>query len=282
LLIRCFLWGAAVATLVAGFVNSFVAALLGEFAALVVSAPLIEEAMKGAALLWILKYHDEHLHGRLDAAVYAIFVGIGFAVVENVQYYSMGLDQAGAGGLAGMVLLRGILLPFMHPFFTLATAMGIAAAARHRGPKRFWYPVLGYVVAVLLHSMWNSGIGIFLFPFLIAPVFIYAAVRAVKAGNVEERSVRMAIDTAVAHGKLPPDSAMRLGPGTRPKFKEWFSAVGKPDHPRHEMWRQRHLAWIMASGHAADLVAMDDPYRAVSRGNIQDAACTMLGARLQQ
>jgi len=51
LLARTFLWGAAVAIVVAGVLNEVVGLTLGGFVQVVVGAPLIEEAMKGLAVL---------------------------------------------------------------------------------------------------------------------------------------------------------------------------------------------------------------------------------------
>jgi protease PrsW len=93
LLARTLLWGAGAAILVAGFVNSAVADAFGETAAAVVAAPLGEELLKGIAVWWIYRYRREHLHGIKDGIVYAIFVGVGFTVVEDATYYADAFDH---------------------------------------------------------------------------------------------------------------------------------------------------------------------------------------------
>ena len=68
----------------------------GEFVARVVSAPFVEEAMKGLAVLYVFRRRREHLDGVTDGIVYALFVGLGFAVVENIQYYVAAIEEGGA------------------------------------------------------------------------------------------------------------------------------------------------------------------------------------------
>ena len=58
-----------------------------------------------------------------------------------------------------MLLLRGVLSPFAHPLFTAMT--GIAAGIAVEQPQPAWSAVVavlvGYVVAVGLHALWNGS-----------------------------------------------------------------------------------------------------------------------------
>ena len=72
LLMRCVLWGAGPAIVGAGVVNTVVLASTGPRAAAVFSAPLIEEAMKGLALVWLLRHRRDQIHDALEAAMYAM------------------------------------------------------------------------------------------------------------------------------------------------------------------------------------------------------------------
>lgn len=95
LLARTFLWGAGIATGISGIANTTVAEILGRTAAIVASAPLVEEALKGVAVLWVFRHHREHLQGVKDGIVYALFVGLGFSVLENTNYYFTAVSSDG-------------------------------------------------------------------------------------------------------------------------------------------------------------------------------------------
>lgn len=67
------------------------------------------------------------MNSALDGVVYAGFISLGFAAVENVTYYSTAVDPV---SLAGIVVLRGLLTPFAHPFFTIWAGLFIGKACR--------------------------------------------------------------------------------------------------------------------------------------------------------
>jgi RsiW-degrading membrane proteinase PrsW (M82 family) len=180
LLARTFLWGAAVAILVAGIVNEIVKVALGDFLESVVSAPMIEEAMKGLAVLYVFRRRREHLDGVTDGVIYALFVGLGFAVVENIQYYREAIEKGGGAGLAFVVGVRGLLTPFLHPFFTMFTDIGLGLVISRRGAVRWIVPLAGYLVAVFMHALWNSGIGMVLYPVLFVPGFVIVSLLLVQ------------------------------------------------------------------------------------------------------
>jgi len=82
-------------------------------------------------------------------------VGIGFAFVEDVVYYLSASDE---GELPATFFLRGVMGPFAHPLFTAATGVGIGIAATTRRPGlRLTAPILGYLIAVLTHAVWNGS-----------------------------------------------------------------------------------------------------------------------------
>jgi RsiW-degrading membrane proteinase PrsW (M82 family) len=170
LLALAFAWGAIVAVLVSLFVNSIVeivAALmalaiglppeLGSVVASVTSAPIFEEGSKGLGLLILLIFFRKYFDDILDGIVFAGVIALGFATVENVLYYGRGLL---GGGLAGLVLtfgLRGILSPFAHATFTSMTGIGCGIAREsHKTYVRVLMPIVGYVIAMLLHMTWNG------------------------------------------------------------------------------------------------------------------------------
>ncbi|MEM7323741.1 MAG: PrsW family glutamic-type intramembrane protease [Actinomycetota bacterium] len=148
--IHALLWGAAVAGLVSGIVNSIVAIGAGEAWAAVASAPLIEELTKGLGVYWALRRRE--VDGVMDGIVYAGWVGLGFAMIEDVLYFADAVEQ---GILTQVFILRALLTPFAHPLFTawIGLAIGLAVARRQSvAANAFW----GYGLAVASHAAWNG------------------------------------------------------------------------------------------------------------------------------
>ena len=245
LLARTFLWGAAVATLVAGIINTTVGMVAGEFVAAVICAPLIEEAMKGTGVLYVFRKRREHFNGRMDAVVYALFVGLGFAVVENVQYYAMGYHE-GTDVFTATVIMRGLLTPFLHPLFTVFTALAVARAAEKGKSVINLRTLGGYWCAVFAHGLWNSGIGIFIYPFVLVPLFIWFVRRILRLRTDQHGEVGAYLKPEIDAGLIPLPVVQRLVLGDfRPR--ETFRALGKSDHPLHQWRAFHHAAYQLAS-----------------------------------
>jgi protease PrsW len=245
LLARTFLWGAAVAILVAGIVNEVVKVALGDFLERVVSAPMIEEAMKGLAVLYVFRRRREHLDGVTDGVIYALFVGLGFAVVENIQYYREAIEKGGAAGLALVVGVRGLLTPFLHPFFTMFTGIALGLVISRRGAVRWIVPLAGYVVAVFMHALWNSGIGMVLYPVLFAPGFVIVSLLLVQRHFHDRSLLERFIAPEVTTGLIDAAAFERLrsGGGT---LRLALASMRTSDHPLHA-WRElNHAAYTLA------------------------------------
>jgi RsiW-degrading membrane proteinase PrsW (M82 family) len=171
LLWLAFGWGASVAAITALLINNTAEAVgdtllgrgRGDTISAIVSAPLFEEAVKGAFVLGILVWLRNELDGVIDGVVYAGFVAAGFAFTENIYYFGRAFAEHGFGdtSTAGVVtafILRGVLSPFCHPLFTAMIGIGVGISVR--SPSRtvtILAPVGGYVAAVTLHAMWNAA-----------------------------------------------------------------------------------------------------------------------------
>ncbi len=150
--IHSVLWGATVAGIISGTVNTIVEAAAGTAVAAVVSAPLIEEATKGLGIAWALRRRE--IDSVIDGIVYAGWVALGFAVVENFLYFA---NAAQEGFLAEVFVLRALLTPFAHPLFTswIGLAIGIAVVRRQ---SALLHGLWGYALAVLCHAAWNGSL----------------------------------------------------------------------------------------------------------------------------
>ena len=184
LLSLAFAWGALVAVIFSIIVNSVVAVAVGasfgmeagQIVGGVLSAPIFEEASKGLGLLVLLIFFRRYFDDILDGIVFAGVIALGFATVENVQYYGQALGEAGFGGLVVLFFMRGILSPFAHVTFTSMTGIGCGIAREsHNSFVRILAPVLGYCAAVFLHGLWNGmailgGFGSFLVGYLVIEI----------------------------------------------------------------------------------------------------------------
>jgi protease PrsW len=207
--LHAFLWGAVVATLVAVIPNSLVAVVLGEVAATVVSAPLVEEAAKIAGVLWAVRRHE--VDGPMDGIVHAGWVAAGFALAEDAIYFATAADAGGAAALTGVLVLRGLLTPFAHPLFTMWAGLAIGRAVQRRGGLAG--PVLrGGAIAVALHLLWNGSLAAaslgapaaIVLPLLLFPLlFVATAVMLVRMRSRDARRL----------GELVPWMAQRYGLG---------------------------------------------------------------------
>ena len=179
---NAFLWGGGVSVLVASVANEFTDASFGTTAALVISAPVAEEIMKSLGILGAAKRNQ--IDSPLDGVVYAGYVGLGFAMVENIIYFS----QAIADDDLGLVfVMRGLFSPFAHPFFTLWVGLAIGTAVK-KGRSRRFAAIRGLLLAMALHSSWNaSGVnGFFAFLLLGHVVFFVIVVRRLRRMRREE------------------------------------------------------------------------------------------------
>lgn len=214
-LLGCLAWGGIASCGVAVTVNSLVdeltSELLGPSVAHIVStavcAPIVEESMKGLGVLGVFYFLRREFDGLVDGFIYACFVALGFAAVENVVYYARAAAE-GAGALTITVILRGVLAPWGHPVYTAMTGLGLGIAREATTRSlRVIAPILGFSVAIMLHALWNGGSvlaeavggndGIALFAVLLALWLAFVLVFAIVIVSLVRRRRRI-LDTYLA------------------------------------------------------------------------------------
>jgi len=168
LLVLAFLWGAIPAALISVVLElAFdipISALGGEslvanLASVSINAPVVEETVKGIALVGLVLIFRREFDDVLDGIVYGAMIGFGFAFSENLFAYFLPIlsDKGVAAGLAN-VFLRSVPFGFNHAFWTgiVGAAVGYARLAR-KWAERIAVPMLGWTVAVALHGIHNAG-----------------------------------------------------------------------------------------------------------------------------
>lgn len=151
--IHTFLWGTFVAGMISVIVNTSVALLLGDAVAAVASAPIIEEATKALAIVWMVRRRE--VDGPIDGIVYGGWAAMGFAMIENMSFFLAAFD---GDMLVEVFIGRALLTPFAHPLFTMWTGLAIGLAVRAR--KSPWNGLWGLALAMALHAAWNGAITI--------------------------------------------------------------------------------------------------------------------------
>ena len=167
LLGAAFVWGVVIAGGGAYILNTAVgmgvysitgSASTADFSTTSIAAPIIEEALKGLAVLVVFLMFRKEFDSSLDGIVYGAITAMGFAAIENVLYiYRNGFQDGGWEGFWTLVFIRVVLVGWMHPFFTSFTGIGLAVARTNRNlfVKIIAVPA-GYTVAVLTHAFHNT------------------------------------------------------------------------------------------------------------------------------
>ncbi len=164
-----FIWGAVVATIGALIIEVILEFATGQvtgsraIASQIGSsiyAPVVEESLKGFAVLLVFIIFFSEFDDLMDGLVYAGIVALGFAATENVLYLWSASDAGGIRAMLGLWVIRVVLDGWAHPLYTAFIGMGLAMARLSRGisPKLLW-PLIGWVAAVVIHSLFNTVAG---------------------------------------------------------------------------------------------------------------------------
>lgn len=167
LLVATFLWGAVIAAGAAFLVNTTLgigiylftsSESFTEVATGALVAPVVEEIVKGLAVLIVFLRYRHEFDSILDGIVYAAIAALGFAATENVYYiYKFGYLEGGMAGIAGLIFVRVFLVGWQHPFYTSFTGIGLALARMSRfGLIKFLAPLGGLGLAMFTHALHNT------------------------------------------------------------------------------------------------------------------------------
>ena len=161
-----FVWGAVIAVAIALPMEIGMSRLgMSEDWLIAFGAPVAEEFAKGLFVVLTLVRMRRIIDGVLDGLIVSGLVALGFAAMENVGYYAasyLGFDEVPYSGTemaTATFVVRGLFSPFAHPLF--ASAIGIAvglSVSRSSRAQRGGLLLLGYVVSVALHALWNGSI----------------------------------------------------------------------------------------------------------------------------
>lgn len=217
LTVMALIWGGSAGVIFSFLVEMAVPA--SEFVTMAIVAPLAEELAKASVFILVATGARKlELTSLTDHIFYAGICALGFAFVENLGYFAL---SSSAGEFVVMTLVRTGFGVFGHPLYTTATAVGMWAWRNKGG---FWKVILGYVVACLLHGLWNGGPAlladsltldetgqlvtmVLVYVVLFVPVFIGTVTMATRNRRKEYEAVRSQLPLMVEAGLVTPIEA---------------------------------------------------------------------------
>ena len=236
-----FLWGATIGagcgcsintTILAPFKQTFSAtAAMGIGAVLV--APLVEEVTKGLVFLPLV--WTDHFDNETDGLIYGAASGLGFATIENLYYFLqfVSSDNFGVAMMLVAIAMRALFTAVMHSISTALLGMAVGYARhRHSAGKSRWviYPLIGYVLAVANHALWNgaavlakfnagfqlAGIGLV----LLASAVLFALTQW--SLNREHKLIQRHLRQEADRGLLPPNHAEIIPYWLKRRKDDWL------------------------------------------------------------
>jgi RsiW-degrading membrane proteinase PrsW (M82 family) len=168
LLTLAFLWGAGPAAILSTMLELMAnlplstvggEALAGNLLNIALGAPVIEESLKGIALIGLVLIFPYEFDDVLDGIVYGAMIGFGFAFTENLVSYLVPIldGQEASVGLVNL-LLRTVFFGANHGFWTGITGAAVGHARTYRSwLKRTLILLGGWALAVVFHSVHNLG-----------------------------------------------------------------------------------------------------------------------------
>lgn len=162
-----FLWGAVVASGSAFIINTVLglgfyiftgSEVITELSTGSLIAPVVEESLKGLAVLLVLLVFRREFDSVLDGIIYAGVTALGFAASENAYYiWTYGYQEQGWQGLLQLTWIRLGLVGWQHPFYTAFTGIGLALARTNRSLLvKILAPLTGLGLAMGTHAFHNT------------------------------------------------------------------------------------------------------------------------------
>ncbi len=170
-----------------------VGTLAGKFIYAFFVVALIEEGLKYIILRLSAWKKCKYFNQKYDSIVYAVFISLGFATVENVLYVLQSGFSAG--------VLRAVTAVPGHAIFAVAMGyfMGMARFLP-KGKERTKYSWLSILVPISLHGIYDfilfsevTIIMILFIPFVIV-LYVFAFKRIKRLADVDNRIYDMSQD----------------------------------------------------------------------------------------
>jgi RsiW-degrading membrane proteinase PrsW (M82 family) len=220
LVLLVFVWGAvggiffgAVISLIFTVpINLAFGAHAAQVAGAVFIAPIIEEIAKGLILVMVV--WNRNFDSTTDGFVYGAAAGLGFAMVENFFYFSMGALSGDPAMWFGMVFMRTLFTAPMHALSSACFGAALGYAKFQRSAASwFIFPLLGLGLGMTIHFLWNlfavaseemrSGVPLLLSILIITGEFLLIFSVFQISVLSESRLIRRELQREAAAGLIP-------------------------------------------------------------------------------
>jgi protease PrsW len=124
-------------------------------------APIIEEAVKAAPLLWLIR--KKRIGFFVDAAIHGAAIGAGFSILENISYLRLLSDSHIA-----IWFVRGFGTAVMHSSCTALFGILYKRISDQTNRSRWIALLPSFLAAALIHSFYNQ--------FLLPPILTTIAI----------------------------------------------------------------------------------------------------------
>ena len=166
---------------------------------------VIEELVKFIPFLLILRFTNV-IREPIDYIMYASLSALGFAFVENFQYF----DNASIN----IIHSRALTASIAHMIFSSIAAYGLVLAKFRYKKRTFLYGLLFFFIAAFAHGFYDfwllnkyvSGFFIFTFTWLLAGILVYASI----INNALNNSLTSSDNIKLNTSKLSSDLAAGL------------------------------------------------------------------------
>ena len=242
--VALFLWGAGVATLSSGILNTaleenitFTTGDLQQSSALGAAfiAPLVEETLKGLGVLIVVVVRRTNINSLIDGVVYAGFSAGGFMFAEDILYF-VRVDNPEAGSIVWTFIMRGLASPFVHAMATSMTGIGLALALLKfkRGWSKTGIVLVFWFFAMCIHFAWNGTLAflnqyfLLLYAVIGVPAFIVWAVTLIIMSRKEAEKIRIGLVPYVRTGWfIPGEVTMASDRRARRAALKWARTGGR-------------------------------------------------------
>ena len=123
--------------------------LLGVIYSSTLLSAIPEEGLKFVALYWLI-WRNEEFNEFFDGIIYAVFISMGFAALENVLYVLNGGVEVG--------ILRAVLSVPAHFLFAVIMGYYFSLAKMHNNSKLDLLKRVG--LAMVAHAIFNALLGL--------------------------------------------------------------------------------------------------------------------------
>jgi len=212
LVLASYFWG-SVGAIVLAFIGSLIfSSFLSffvsdktklEYLGTVITAPVVEESVKGLFLLLLVK--NRKFDNMTDGIVYGGAIGLGFGMTENFLYFvSYGSSLS---NWIAIVIVRSLFSAVMHCVST-ATFGAFLGYAKFKGTSyKLTLPLTGLILAILIHFVWNFSVSFqqtallgFLFMLVTIVIFITVFTASITA---ERKIIFKELSTEADTGLIP-------------------------------------------------------------------------------